>query len=101
IGGFLVQDNGNVWGLKYRNYAINRDGRGPHSISIDPLEGQSIELFAELAILPFSKASDADKQDRTSHPKIRFGIHHIDEENQRTGVSEDDFGGYVSILKEF
>ncbi|MBD5781085.1 capsule assembly Wzi family protein [Pelagicoccus sp. NFK12] len=100
IGGFIVQENGNLWGAKYRNYSLNRDGRGPHSITIDPVEGSSIEVFAELndlTFLPFV----SDQRSAISHPKLTFGIHYIDEENQVTGESDSDLGGHVSIVTSF
>ncbi len=94
IGGFVVQENGNLWGAKYRNYSLNRDGRGPHSITIDPVEGQSIEVFFELKLSHFEIFESSNIQ-------IKGGTHWIDEENQITGESNSDFGGHLSITTSF
>jgi len=94
IGGFIVQENGNLWGAKYRNYSLNRDGRGPHSITIDPVEGQSFELFAELDLSNFEIFKSLNLQ-------LQGGTHWIDEENQLTGQSTSDFGGYMTLSTQF
>jgi len=90
LGAFIVKDNGDLYGLKFRSYAINRDGLGPNSVSIDPLEGKSIEFFGE-SNLPIFQSSDL---------RIRLGLHYIDETNIRTGKDSDDFGGSLSISKQ-
>lgn len=96
IGGFIVHENGNLWGAKYRNYSLNRDGLGPHSITIDPIEGQSFELFAELDI------TDSKFEKWTGYNlKLNGGFHYIDEENQVTGDSDSDFGGHLSVTTSF
>lgn len=96
IGGFIVQENGNLWGAKYRNYSLNRDGRGPHSITIDPVEGQSFEVFFEL------KMENSKLKNWTGRNlDLRGGIHLIDEENQVTGESDSDFGGHLSLITTF
>ncbi len=110
IGGFIVQENGNLWGAKYRNYSLNRDGRGPNSVTIDPVEGSSIELFAELSdltFLPFisnqplvsvKRSSDGSA---ISNSKLNIGLHYIEEENQATAESNSDFGGHLTIITRF
>lgn len=96
-GGFLVQENGNLWGAKYRNYSLNRDGLGPNSVTIDPVEGQSIELLAELddlsSLLPFSL--------KPSALSLNLGLHYIDEKNQHTNESTSDLGAHISLSTSF
>jgi hypothetical protein len=57
IGAFIVEDNGDLYGLKLRDYAINRDGRGPNSVSIDPLDGNSIEFFGDSNLSIFQSSN--------------------------------------------
>lgn len=57
IGAFIVKDNGDLYGLKLRDYAINRDGRGPNSVSIDPLDGNSIEFFGDSNLSIFQSSN--------------------------------------------
>ncbi len=90
LGGFIARDNGDLWGMKLRDYAINRDGAGPNSVSIDPLDGTSIEFFGEFEF-PIYESSEL---------RLRIGIHYIDEKNVRTGISDDDIGGSISISKQ-
>jgi hypothetical protein len=90
IGAFIVKDNGDLYGLKLRDYAINRDGRGPNSVSIDPLDGNSIEFFGE-SDLPIFQSSNL---------RIRLGIHYINESNRKTGETYNDFGGTLSLSKQ-
>lgn len=99
IGFFATQENGNIWGSKIRNYDINRDGNGPNSVSIDPLEGSSIELFGELALSPILNKSL--KMENADEIKINFGIHYISEENIATNKTSNDFGGHLSVMKKF
>lgn len=101
IGGFVVQENGNLWGAKYRNYSLNRDGRGPHSLTIDPVEGSSLELFAELSDLASIRPRSTQSPKPRTHRKLTFGLHYIDEENQVTGESDSDFGGHASLVTSF
>lgn len=100
IGVFVVQENGNLWSAKYRNYSLNRDGKnrfGDHSITQDPVEGQSLELFAELddlsSLLPLGLQPSA--------LSLNLGIHYIDEKNQRTGESTSDLGAHMSLSTSF
>lgn len=83
VGFLLATANGNLFGAKFRNYDINRDGAGKHSVSFDALEGESVEFFAEL------KLSD--------YAYIKFGINYLDERNRKTSTSNSDIGGYLSI----
>ncbi|EDY81134.1 hypothetical protein VDG1235_751 [Verrucomicrobiia bacterium DG1235] len=101
IGAFIVQENGNLWGAKYRNYSLNRDGRGPNSVTIDPVEGQSLELFAELSDLSFAFPSSTQNLEPRTLPKLNLGIHWSDEENQITGETDSEFGGHLSITTSF
>lgn len=95
LGAFIVKENGDLYGMKLRSYKINRDGRGPNSVSIDPLEGNSIEFFAE-----FTVADGLLKSWNESDLKVNLGVHYIDEKNLRTARSDSDFGGYLSLTKE-
>ncbi|MDQ8186275.1 capsule assembly Wzi family protein [Pelagicoccus sp. SDUM812002] len=96
IGVFIVQENGNLWGAKYRNYSLNRDGRGPNSVTIDPAEGSSIEGFFELDLNEFSIFNL-----QSSNIRVTGGLHYIDQENQGNGESDPDFGGHLSIVTSF
>ncbi len=96
IGGFIVQENGNLWGAKLLNYSLNRDSRGPNSVTIDPVEGQSVEFFTEL------KMEDGILKIWTGRgASLNAGIRWISEENQVTGESHSDFGGHLSIVTSF
>lgn len=97
IGAFIVKDNGDFYGLKLRNYAVNRDGVGPNSVSIDPLDGSSIELTGEFAI-PFSPLEGPEA---SPHFRLQIGVHYIDELNARTGDSDDDIGGSINFSRRY
>jgi len=90
LGAILVKDNGDLFGFKIRDYALNRDGRGPNSVTIDPIEGNSLECFGETDFPIFDE----------SEFRIRFGVHYINEKNLRTEANEDDFGGSISISRQ-
>lgn len=94
IGFFLVPESGNLWGAKIRSYELNRDGRGPNSVTIDHVNGKSVELFGELKIEDQKLKIFGDDE-----LSLRFGIHYAQEENQRTGEDDDQLGGYLAILK--
>ncbi len=96
IGAFIVLENGNLWGAKYRNYSLNRDGRGPHSVTINPVEGQSVEVFFELNI-----TNSKLKIWTGRNLRIDGGLHLIHEENQVTSESDSNFGGHLSIVTSF
>ncbi|MBK1875674.1 capsule assembly Wzi family protein [Pelagicoccus mobilis] len=96
IGGFIVKENGDLWGAKYRNYSLNRDGAGPNSVTIAPKEGQSLELFFEL---DFSDSPILNFQ--FSNLRTSGGIHYIDEDNLATGENESDFGGHLTVITSF
>ncbi len=93
LGAFIMNDKGNLIGVKTRNYVINRDGTGRHSVSLDALDGWSFELFGEW------KLDDEFLEGWGEDVSVNFGIHYIDEQNRRTGVSDDDIGGYLSLSK--
>ncbi|MCH6257892.1 capsule assembly Wzi family protein [Puniceicoccaceae bacterium K14] len=85
IGYFLTTANGNLFGIKYRNYSINRDGSGSHSVSSDALEGDSLEFFGEF------------KLNNTTY--LKFGLNYSNELNLRTDVSNSDIGSFLSYNK--
>lgn len=93
LGGFVAQKNGNLWGAKLRDYALNRDGAGRHSVTADPIDGWSFELFAELNVASFGIQEAGDLS-------LNLGLHYIDEENLRTGNTDDSVGGYISLSKD-
>ncbi len=94
IGAFVVNENGNLLGAKTRNYSINRDGGGRHSITTDAIDGWSFEVFGEITLESglFEAWENQDVQ-------LNFGIHYIDESNRRTGDSDSDVGGYLGLTK--
>jgi len=95
LGGFLVQDNGVLWGAKLRDYSINRDGRGPNSVSVDPLEGFSAEIFAEG---PLDGLAPGNRL--LEGLSLQARLHYIDEDNVAKGTSSTDVGGFLTIVKQ-
>ena len=105
FGGFIAQANGNLWGAKLRSYELNRDGAGPNSVTIVPINGHSLELFAELrSIAPrwqFWKSDPiSNQQSAISNFKINVGISVYDEENKLTGEEDSGMGGYLAVSRE-
>ena len=94
LGLILSPENGNLFGLKIRDYLINRDGLGPNSVSIDPLDGNSIEAFASLQIenRRLKIWSDTPLQ-------LNAGIFYSTEKNLNTNQTDTDLGGYLSLSK--
>ena len=90
LGTFIVKDNGDLFGFKIRDYKLNRDGIGRNSVTIDPIDGNSLEFFGETDFPVFDE----------SEFRIRFGVHYIDETNIRTGEDINDFGGSISISRQ-
>ncbi len=106
IGFMLVNESGDLWGLKLRDYDLNRDGRGPNSVTIDRVKGNAIELVADVALhrwsslMPFSPKDDSNASPHSAAIRLKAGLHYISNENQRTLQTEDDLGGYLALTRE-
>ncbi len=92
LGFFLIPESGNLYGLKIRDYQINRDGTGIHGISQAPLDGNSLEAFASLQIenRRLKIWSDTPIQ-------LNIGLFYNQEKNLTNNQTDTDLGGYLSI----